>query len=569
MDYDAIVIGSGAGGLTAALAMQQAGKRVICLEQHYHPGGWCHSFDLGGYHFSPGVHYIGELEPGGRMRAIYEGLGVSRDLEFCELNPDGYDHILVAGERFDIPKGKLAYADRLKSRFPGEARGIDGYLDTVERLGRELGAFTTMRMPWDLLLMPFKAPAVARWGLSTFESLLDAHVRDPRLRAILAGQCGDHGLPPSMAPAVLHAATAAHYFDGGFYPRGGGAALPRAFIRGLKRAGGEIRTRTRVEKILLEGRGGRRRAIGVKLADGQEIRAKHVISNADPHVTFGRLVGRDQCSFWLRRRLDRTRYSVSAISLFMAVDMDVRAAGLDSGNFWFYDTTDVDGIYKLGMDTRAVSVEQIPGFFLTCTTLKDPTKMRKGHHTLEAFAFVPYESFSQWATTTYGERPESYQALKRDLTARMLRAAGRVVLGLEKHVVFSDLGTPLTNRFYCESSFGNLYGTEKSRFQVGPWAYPIRTEIEGLFLCGASTISHGVLGATMSGLIAAARVLGCRTREVITGPSGPPIRIYPSENPGAWPEELRRRMSAGVDHALEPATEEPALSEVEGAESVA
>ncbi len=58
-DFDTVIIGSGAGGMTAALALAQAGQRVCVLEQHDVPGGWCHSFTLEGYRFSPGVHYLG------------------------------------------------------------------------------------------------------------------------------------------------------------------------------------------------------------------------------------------------------------------------------------------------------------------------------------------------------------------------------------------------------------------------------------------------------------------------------------------------------------------------------
>src|SRR5688572_24757521 len=118
VDYDAIVIGSGAGGLATAVALANAGKKVLVLEQHYVPGGWCHSFTRGGHRFSPGIHYLGELHQGGRLRRIYEGLGVANDLSFFELRPDAFDHLIVEGEKFDVPKGRALLEDRLIARFP-------------------------------------------------------------------------------------------------------------------------------------------------------------------------------------------------------------------------------------------------------------------------------------------------------------------------------------------------------------------------------------------------------------------------------------------------------------------
>ena len=110
-----------------------------------------------------------------------------------------------------------------------------------------------------------------------------------------------------------------------------------------------------------------------------------------------------------------------------------------------------------------------------------------------------YEAFEKWAQTKYGARPTDYDAMKEDLAWRMVRGLEKHIPGLSKHIVYYSLGTPLTNEHYLNATRGNLYGIEKSPSQVGPWAFSPRTEFEGLYLCGASTLSHGVAGVTAIG----------------------------------------------------------------------
>ncbi len=537
-DYDVILIGSGAGGLAAAVPLAQAGLQVLVCEQHEVPGGWTHSFTLNGYRFSPGVHYLGDLEPGGSLRRVYEGLGVSQDLSFCELNPEGYDHIFIGEERFDFPKGRENLIAQLAERFPHEAEGIEGYFQHIISLMNSLQRLGRVRGPAQALQAVAGAGTVLKWARRSGQDLIDIHVSDPLLKGVLAGQAGDHGLPPKRVSAFVHAGITHHYFNGGYYPRGGGFAIPRAFVRALERAGGEMQLKARVAKILLKGR----KVVGVRLEDGQEISARHVISNADPEITFGQLIGRQHLSKRLARKLNRLRYSTSALSLFFATDMDLRAAGLDSGNYWFYDHADLNQLYQLGLTGHALHAEAPPMMFLTVTTLKDPSKMRAGVHTCEAFTFVSYDPFEKYRHPLSGVRLPGYQGLKEDLAWRMITALDERIPGLSQHVVFWDLGTPLTNERFINVHRGSLYGIEKSITQVGPGAFSTRTEFENLYLCGASTLSHGVAGVTATGLAAARAILGCQTGELLTQ-NGPPLAIYPSEDLSQWPEDMQKKIA--------------------------
>lgn len=538
-DYDAVVVGSGSGGLTAALALARAGSRVAVFEQHTRPGGYSQSFALNGFQFSPGVHYIGQLGPGGRLREIYEGLGLAEDLVFLEIDPDGYDRVFVGDDRFDIPKGRENFRERLRERFPSESRGIDGYFDAVTQMTDEL---TWAHPPenWrDTVLLPFRMRNTLRYGMLPLTRFLDRFVSDPLLRAILSIQAGDHGMAPSRAPSALHAGLQSYYFDGACYPLGGAHAIPKAIAKQIEIHGGRVFLGAEVDRILIESG----RAIGLRLADGSEVRANIVISNSDPGGTWGRLVQPEHQGARLRRRISRMRYSLSTLSLFLAVDMDMRAAGFDSGNVWYSRTTDIDAAYRVAELADISKLDVIPGLFFNVTTLKDPTLRSDGLHTVEAVALGSARSFDAWRDLKPGRRGEDYAAVKNKIADCILSEIDRFVPGFSDRVVFRSLGTPLTNISFLHATEGGMYGTEKTLRNLGPFSFPIRTHLDGLFQCGASTFAPGIHGVTTSGLAAAAAALECRDDDLLNA-SGHELQIFPSDEPASWPRSLQARESS-------------------------
>jgi all-trans-retinol 13,14-reductase len=522
MSWDTIVIGSGPGGLTAAVALARAGKRVLVLEQHYLPGGWTHSFTLEGHRFSPGVHYVGTLEEGGALRKLYEGLGVARDLEFVELNPNGFDHFFIGGESFHQPKGLEAWKARLVRRFPAEAAGIDQFFAAIRGINEDVcKCDTALEFP-AILTVPFRVPRLLRWGFRTLRALLDATVKDPILRAVLSAQCGNHGMPPSRVSLPLHASMSTHYFDGGYYPRGGAKRIPAAFIKELRRNGGQIRVSSPVVEIVVE----RDRVVGVELEGGEFIRCEEIVCNADPALVYGKLLAPRYCEREMQK-VAEAEYSVGTLSLFCGVAMDLGERGYDSGNYWFYRTPDVDGIYRRTL--TELPRDSVDGLFLTITTLKDPGHGPPGTHTLEMFTFVPYEPFAPWGNGKSGERNDEYERLKANLAAKMLDAAEEIIPDLRRHLTFMAVGTPVTNDFYCRSHRGAIYGTAKTPWQVGPFSFSPKAPVAGLWMAGSSILSHGVAGASLSGLIAAQKILGRESTESLLVPPDGSLRVVSAE----------------------------------------
>lgn len=544
MGWDTIVIGSGPGGLTAAAAMARAGQQVLVLEQRRAPGGWTHGVTLDSHRFSPGIQAIGDLHPGGAMRRLYEGLGLGGDLEFCELNPEGLDHYLVGGDRVDRPRGLDRWQRRLVSRFPRERAGIERYFATLGRVAEEVKRCAALKGA-HRLKAPFLAPTLCRWGLRPLSALLEGCAQDPRLRAVLAAQGGDPGLAPGRAPLPLHAAMAAHHAGGAFYPRGGGRRIPQAYVRQIRRYGGELRLGAPVARILVD----RGRAVGVETAAGERLLAGSVVSDVDPAVTCGPLLGGDSGG-----RLGQVARAFRGggddqavlVSVLCAVDLDVRALGCDSGNTWWYRSADVAGIHERMARELPRDLEF---FHLSVPTLKDPGLRQDGLHTVEIFTFVPGAVFARWrdagpdASASSGE---AYDQLKSDLAARVLAAAERVIPGLRQATRGMVVGTPVANEDGCGWLRAAAHGAPAAASALDALASSPRGPVDRLYLCGASAQASGLLGASLAGLAAAQHVLGLeRPEDCLTSPDGS-LRVYPAEHPEEWlPEVATQRRSLG------------------------
>ncbi|MCK6563374.1 MAG: NAD(P)/FAD-dependent oxidoreductase, partial [Dehalococcoidia bacterium] len=273
-DWDAIVIGSGLGGLTAAAYLAALGKKTLVLEQHYVAGGNAHVFRrMKKFEFDVGVHYVGDCNPGGTLPTILKGLGVDDRVEWLPLDPDGFDTLHFPGIEFKVPANWDLYRQRLVETFPDDETGIHRFLDILHAVIRESGKVRLPVEPADLPRLMEEAPNFLAWALRPLSQLFDECALGTRVRAVLAAECGDYALPPSKTPVVLHGGVIAGYMKGAYYPKGGGQVIPAALVAALRANGGELRTRARVERITIEDG----MVSGVCLEGGETLRAPIVV----------------------------------------------------------------------------------------------------------------------------------------------------------------------------------------------------------------------------------------------------------------------------------------------------
>jgi all-trans-retinol 13,14-reductase len=504
--YDAIVIGSGIGGLTAAaLLAEHAGKRVLVLEQHYTAGGFTHTFHRPGYEWDVGVHYIGQTDPRTLMRRAFDHL-TDGELEWADMG-DVYDTIIIGDDRYELVKGRRNWRARMLDYFPGEDAAIDGYLDRVARTvkaSRLYFAEKAVPGPVARLAGPLMRYPMMRHARKTTLEVLSELTDNQRLIAVLAGQYGDYGLPPAQSSFFIHALVVNHYFGGGAYPVGGSSRIAATILPVIERKGGKVVTSARVDQILVEDD----RAVGVRMADGNELRAPMVISDAGVDNTFARLVPEPVAAgHGFQRQLRRVGPSVAHASLYLGLDKTADQLGLSKSNLWIYPHDDHDAaVAAYARDPNA----PLPVAYVSFPSAKDPDFENRypGKATIEVITLAPYERFARWDGTRWKKRGADYDARKQQLTDRMLEALYGQCPQVEAAVDHCELSTPLSTQHFAAFARGEIYGLAHTpRRFAERWLRP-RTPIRGLYLTGADICTAGVGGALFGGVLTASAVLG-------------------------------------------------------------
>lgn len=506
-NYDAIVIGSGMGGLTAAAMLSDLGWKVCVLEQHYTAGGYTHSYERNGYEWDVGVHYIGDVGVQTRTRRMFDYLS-GGTLKWASMDAE-YDRFYIGNKVFNAKAGKKEFRENLIAQFPNERPAIERYLELLDSIGGALSAFGMERTMGPLqrkLLSPYlkwKTPGVLY--RNTYDVLREL-TEDQDLIAVLCGQWGDMGLPPKRSTFLVHAMIARHYLFGGYYPIGGSWRIADSIIPKIQASGGDVFTYARVEEITVENDA----VTGVLMKDGHRIACDKVISSAGIDNTFNALLPAATAErTGYKKKLDSVEPSFAHLGVYVGLKETAEELGLPRTNFWIYPSNDYDAAVEAFVDDKEAP---FPVVYISFPSAKDPDYLNRhpGTATIEIVAPAPYEWFAQWRDETWGKRGHEYESLKTQLGDRLMQHLYQKVPEVRGKVDYFEVSTPLSTDWFGGYRRGELYGLAHTPERMQQqWLRP-KTSVTGLWLTGQDVLTCGVTGAMMAGMLTTISMVGMR-----------------------------------------------------------
>lgn len=509
---DAIVIGSGIGGLGIASTLaQKRGMRVLLLEASAVPGGCTHVHEIDGFEFPSGVDSIGDMDPRvgrGVFRPAIDFI-TGGSLAWAKM-PDVHETACFGDEVFRWSSSPEANTAWLERRFPGEG-DVRRYYELEEQIERSAWGWAMTK------LLPERVPVSIReaiykgtggaWreymGRSVTSVLRKELGFSEQLAATFSYMYGNHGRTPDEAPFAFHAVNLFHYRYGAYFPVGGPSQIAECVRPMLERVGGQLAVSSPVRKIIVE----RDRAVGVELEDGTVLRSPLIISDASAYTTLVELLDPEvSARHGYRERFGDIGPSPSHVYLMLGYD---EAIDLPKEIIWHMPT--YEGVSKWNLSRhdelykRESKLDGMGGYLLS-PSAREPLHAQR--YPDKSTVVVLAEGIPAWverARTDSNYRAEFSERIRENLL-KIVHRHMPVLRGKTPRVVRSGIPMGCNPRAWHGCSLG-LEPSGDRFVKHTHWLRP-QTTIPGLWLTGQDSFSAGFAGSMMSSRITYAAITG-------------------------------------------------------------
>lgn len=492
MSETAIIIGSGVAGLISAALLAQNGMKVSIFEQHSAPGGYATAFFRKEYKFEVSLHLLGDLDEGGMVKKMLEDIGVIPDLKFFRADKL-YKSVFPDNEI--VADNYENYTQNLCKIFPDEKEEIQKLFHVFVKIRNNILTLNEKSEKQAMIDIFRDAKYVARFQNYSLADMLNEFIISDKLKAIISQYWGYFGLPPSQLSAIYYAYVWTEYFMfGGYYPLGTSQELSNKLVDIIEQNGGKVYLKSKVKKILLEDK----KAIGIELENDIIHYAEHIISNVNLKSTFEKMIGYEHFNKRYINKLNNITPSLSNIQIYIILDIDFHEKyGETNHEIFVNGQYDIEQAYLDIIEDRV----EIAPFGITIYENIIKGYNQEGKSTVSLFQLSSYRNWKNMSKNEYKKKKEA-------VLSCMLDRLNKMFPGINEHIIFTDISTPITNERYTSNTEGAIYGAAQTVNQVMNKRLNQQTPISNLMLVGAwSSPASGYSGCIWSGYGLAKRIL--------------------------------------------------------------